>query len=287
MMGDSDTRAQVRSGDLARLLAEAARHPVLAPDEERMLTARAEQGDADALRRLVGSHLRYVVRIARSYRGWGVPMADLVQEGTLALVQAVRRFDPDRDVRLSTYAAWWIRQAMQDSALRSWSVVRLGTSNAQRMLALKLRRLVDGWGHEWLDEERLAALADQFGTTLQEVVRLARRMAGRDSSLDAAGAGGPGLIDRLISDWPSPEQLLARVSEHRIRTDALKAALARLSPREQLILHRRYLDDAHHTFEAIGRDLGVSKERVRHLERRALSKLRAILQPLRQSWAGG
>ena len=267
-----------------RLLAEAARHPMLDRDEERRLTARAEQGDPDAMRRLIGSHLRYVIRIARAYRGWGVPMADLVQEGVLGLVQAVRRFDPDRDVRLATFAAWWIRQAMQEHALRSWSMVRIGTSNAQRMLALKLRRMVDAWGEMGEPaEEKLAALAEQFGTTFQEVARLARRMAGRDASLDQEGASGGSLIERLTSDWPSPEQLLARMSEHRLLKDAIAAALARLSPREKLIIEKRYFEDARHTFDAIGRELGVSKDRVRQLEARALEKLRTLLEPMLRS----
>lgn len=269
---------------LGRLLAEAARHPMLGRDEERRLTTRAEQGDAEAMRRLIGSHLRYVIRIARSYRGWGVPMADLVQEGVLGLMQAVRRFDPDRDVRLSTFAGWWIRQAMQEQALRSWSMVRIGTSNAQRMLALKLRRMVDAWGER--DEpadDKLAALAEQFGTSFQEVVRLARRMAGRDTSLDHDGAAGAGLIERLTSDWPSPEQLLVRVREHRLLREAIGTALARLSPREKLIIEKRYFEDVRHTFEAIGRELGVSKDRVRQLEARALEKLRAFLEPILRS----
>lgn len=281
-----------RDGSFGRLLAEAARHPLLARDEERALKVRAEQGDAEAMRRLVGSHLRFVIRMARSYRGWGVPMADLVQEGTLAFVQAVRRFDPDRDVRLGTYAAWAVRQAMQECALRSWSTVRLGTSNAQRMLALKLKHLAagwaEGWGHEWLDDERLAALAEQFGTTLQEVLRLARRMARRDASLDAPGrtADGSGLGERLACAQPSPEQILVRAGEQRLRGDALTAALGRLSPREQLIIRKRYLDEARHTFEALGRELGVSKDRVRQLEARALGKLRDLLRPPQPSSSG-
>jgi RNA polymerase sigma-32 factor len=263
---------------LGRLLAEATRHPMLGRDEERLLATRAEEGDAEAMHRLIGSHLRYVIRIARAYRGWGVPMADLVQEGVLGLVQAVRRFDPDRDVRLSTFAAWWIRQAVQEQALRSWSMVRIGTSNAQRMLALKLRRMADAWGEP--AEDRLTTLAEQFGTSFQEVTRLARRMAGRDAPLDADSAVGAGLIERLVSDWPSPEQLLVRVREHLLLRDAMGTALAALTPREKLIIEKRYFADVRHTFEAIGRELGVSKERVRQIEARALAKLRALLEPI-------
>ncbi len=282
-MREPGRAATTSTTSLGRLLAEAARHPMLGRDEERRLTVRAGQGDAEAMRRLIGSHLRYVIRIARAYRGWGVPMADLVQEGTLGLVQAVRRFDPDREVRLATYAAWWIRQAMQEQALRSWSMVRIGTSNAQRMLALKLRRMVDAWGGGEPAEEKLAALAEQFGTTFQEVARLARRMSRRDASLDEEGASGTSLIERLTSDWPSPEQLLARVREHRLVSDAIRAALARLSPREKLIIEKRYFTEVSLTFDAIGRELGVSKDRVRQLEARALETLRTVLEPMLRS----
>lgn len=266
------------------LIAEAGRHPLLARDEEAELARRAEAGDGEALRRLVGSHLRYVIKIARRYRGWGLPMNELIQQGTLGLVQAVRRFDPERGVRLSTYAMWPIRQAIQEYVLQSWSAVRLGTSNAQRMLALKLRSIVLdlAGGDAWPDDDRLALLARQFNATTSEVTRLARRMTGRDSSLDLpASTKSTTPLDHLESGLPSPEQVVADRGVQRL----LSAALTALTPREQLVIHRRYLESAKGTFEAIGQELGVSKDRARQLEKKALAKLQELLQPLRREAA--
>lgn len=265
-----------------RLVVEAFRTPMLDPEEERRLTRRADAGDEEAVQRLVGSHLRYVISIARSYRGWGLPMADLVQEGTLGLVQAVRRFDPERDVRLASYAGWWIRSAIQEYVLRSWSMVRLGTSNAQKMLAFKLRRMAETWSGEMaiFADEPMAALAEQFGTTIGEVKRLALRMAGRDGSLDQETAPGRSLFERLISDWPTPEQIVARMGEHRLISEMVRSALERLTPREQVVIRKRYFEDVRQTFESIGRELGVSKDRVRQLETGALAKLQTLLAPL-------
>lgn len=280
------------------LIAEAVRHPLLARDEEAELVRRAGDGDGEALHRLVGSHLRYVIRIARRYRGWGLPMNELIQQGTLGLVQAVRRFDPERGVRLSTYAMWPIRQAIQEHVLQYWSAVRLGTSNAQRMLALKLRsiahdlaggdiRAEEGRPGEARPEEarqgedRISLLARQFNATAAEVARLARRMTGRDSSLDLPAAAGGTHLDHLESGLPSPEQIAAEAGVQRV----LGAAMAALSPRERLVIHKRYLDDAKQTFEAIGHELGVSKDRARQLETRALAKLHDLLLPLRREAA--
>ena len=263
------------------LIEEAARHPLLQADEEIELARRAGKGDGEALRRLVSSHLRYVIKIARGYRGWGLPMNDLIQEGTLGLVQAVRRFDPERGVRLSTYAMWSIRRAIQEHVLHSWSLVRLGTGNAQKMLAFALRRVADDMVRCETDpaDDRIGRLARQFNSTAAEVVRLARRMAGRDDSLDRAAAAGPAPIDRLSSELPWPEHVLEQASEQRFLAEAIKRALAMLTPRERLVIHKRYFEDAKHTFEAIGRELGVSKDRVRQLEARALAKLQDLLRP--------
>jgi RNA polymerase sigma factor, sigma-70 family len=279
----------VRSGDdgsphgFRRLVVQAFRMPILEPQEERLLSRRAEAGDKDAMDRLVGSHLRYVISIARHYRGWGLPMSDLVQEGTLGLVCAVRRFDPDRDVRLASYASWWIRSAIHEYVLRSWSVVRLGTSNAQKMLAFKLKRMAGNWGEDMASfaDEQMTQLAEQLGTTLAEVKRLALRMTGRDASLEQGSAAGRSLFDRLISDWPTPEQVVARMAESRLIIESVRAAVERLTPREQLVIRKRYLEDARHTFDAIGRELGLSKDRVRQLEKGAVAKLETLLAPLR------
>lgn len=257
----------------------------LAREEEGALLRDAGRGDGEALLRLVEAHFRYVVAIARRYRGWGLPMGDLLQEGTLGLIEAVHRFRPDHGTRLSTYAVWRIRSAIQNYALRSWSLVRLGSSNTQRMLALRLRRISvsmitsDGIGSSADPDERWdVALARRFSTTVAEVSRLAARMRAPDCSLDlpgAAGASGRALAD----DAPTPEEALAEKSEKQLISSALVAAIVSLPPREQLVIRRRYFDEVRQTFETIGRELGVSKDRARQLEVRALAKLADLLRP--------
>ena len=269
------------------LLAAAVDEPVLGRDEERELARRAEAGDADAAGRLIASHLRFVIKIARRYRGSGLPMSDLIQEGTVGLIRAVRRFNPDRGVRLSTYAMWWIRSAIQDHVMHSWSLVRMGTTNAQKALILRLRQVTAELigGAEGLSDEITARLAKSFGATANEVATLARRLAGGDWSLDQpmAGPGGDGdqrtWMDCLASDAPTPEQAVAEASERRFVSEIVGKALAMLPPREQLVIRKRYFEEVRQTFEAIGRELGVSKDRVRQLETRALAKLRELLQP--------
>ncbi len=269
------------------LLAAAVDEPVLGRDEERELARRAEAGDADAAGRLIASHLRFVIKIARRYRGSGLPMSDLIQEGTVGLIRAVRRFNPDRGVRLSTYAMWWIRSAIQDHVMHSWSLVRMGTTNAQKAMILRLRQVTAELigGAEGLSDEITARLAKSFGATANEVATLARRLAGGDWSLDQpmAGPGGDGdqrtWMDCLASDAPTPEQAVAEASERRFVSEIVGKALAMLPPREQLVIRKRYFEEVRQTFEAIGRELGVSKDRVRQLETRALAKLRELLQP--------
>ena len=267
------------------LLAAAVDEPVLGRDEERELARRAEAGDADAAGRLIASHLRFVIKIARRYRGSGLPMSDLIQEGTVGLIRAVRRFNPDRGVRLSTYAMWWIRSAIQDHVMHSWSLVRMGTTNAQKAMILRLRQVTAELigGAEGLSDEITARLAKSFGATANEVATLARRLAGGDWSLDQPMAGPDGdqrtWMDCLTSDAPTPEQAVAEASERRFVSEIVGKALAMLPPREQLVIRKRYFEDVRQTFEAIGRELGVSKDRVRQLETRALAKLRELLQP--------
>ena len=267
------------------LLAAAVDEPVLGRDEERELARRAEAGDADAAGRLIASHLRFVIKIARRYRGSGLPMSDLIQEGTVGLIRAVRRFNPDRGVRLSTYAMWWIRSAIQDHVMHSWSLVRMGTTNAQKAMILRLRQMTAEFigGAEGLSDEITARLAKSFGATANEVATLARRLAGGDWSLDQPMAGPDGdqrtWMDCLTSDAPTPEQAVAEASERRFVSEIVGKALAMLPPREQLVIRKRYFEDVRQTFEAIGRELGVSKDRARQLETRALAKLRDLLQP--------
>ena len=283
--GGTKVMVMGRQGDppAYELARDAANQPLLGREEESQLARCADAGDAEAQRRLVASHLRLVVKIARSYRDSGLPMSDLVQEGTVGLIRAVRRFNPDRGVRLSTYAMWWVRASIQDHVVHSWSLVRIGTTNTQKALFLRLRRLkadlVDG--AEGLSDEFVARLSRGLDITATEVRALARRVAGGDWSLDQPTHvdGATTWLDRLASESPTPEEAVIEASERRFITDIVARALAMLPPREEFIIRRRYFEDARQTFEGIGREIGLSKDRVRQLEARALAKLRDYLQP--------
>lgn len=252
--------------DLKTLLGAARHQPFLERDEEQRLARQAGDGDTDAAHRLVLSHVRYVITIARRYRGSGLPMSDLVQEGIVGLLRAIKGYDPTKETRFATYAGWWIRAAIQDHVVRSWSLVRIGTTNAQKALALKLRRMVGG--AEDISEDIVTALARRFDTTATEVRTLARRVAGGDFVPEAA-------LVILPSREPSPEQ----AAERHVLAELLEKALDLLEPREAFIIRRRYFEDVKHTFEAIGRELNLSKDRVRQLEAKALLALREILEP--------
>ena len=272
-----------------RLVRIAARQPFLKRDEELRLARKAGAGDFEAAGRLILSHMRVVIKVARGYRGSGLPMSDLIQQGTLGLIHAVQKFNPEKGVRLSTYGAWWIRASIQDHVVRSWSVVRVGTTNAQKALFLRLRRMTAEFldGTEGLSDDLIGKLAKRFDTTASEVRSLARRMAGGgDQSLDRtlvsagpAGSGPRSLLESIPSPAPTPEEDVAEASERRFFTEIVTLALGKLPPRERLIIQRRYLAEAKHTFDSIGREIGLSKDRVRQLERAAMDKLREVLQP--------
>lgn len=257
--------------------------PFLEKEEEKELARLAGEGDAAAVEKLVTSHLGFVVKMAKAYRRSGVPMPDLIQEGMVGLVQAVKKFNPDKDARLSTYAMWWIRAAMQDHIVRSWSLVRLSTTSAQKSLFLQLRRktseLIEG--ADALSDEFATRLAERFETTAADVRGLARRISHRDQSLNAplGEATDESWIDRLASDAPNPEETLAAESEKTALQDLLAMALAKLPDREQFIIEHRYLTEARQTFASIGRELNLSKDRVRQLEARALETLKGLLEP--------
>ena len=252
-------------------------------EEERELARRAEKGDEAAAEKLITSHLGFVVNVARGYRRSGVPMSDLVQEGVVGLVQAVKKFNPDMDARLSTYARWWIRASIQDHIVRSWSLVRLSTSSAQKSLFLNLRRktteLLDG--ADALSDTLATQLAERFETTAADVKNLARRVAQRDQSLDTPLSydSASSWLDLLRSDAPSPEDKLAEESETTALSELITLALEGLSDRERFIIRNRYFAEAKQTFASIGRELDLSKDRVRQLEARALESLREFLEP--------
>lgn len=254
---------------------------MLTPEEERDLARRASAGDGPAAERLMASHFRFVLKLAKRYRATGISLADLVQEGMVGLSLAARKFDPDsHDNRFATYAMWWIRAAMQDHVVRSWSLVRLGTTNAQKVLFLAVRkRLAEGAGA--LPDDWAAGLAARFATPLAEVKALAARVKGRDLALDAVPSGGQGSwLERVPDPGPTPEDVVVEQSETRARSRLIAGALAALDPRERMIIIRRHLSDLRPSLEVVAGEMRLSKERVRVLEKKALAKLRSLLQPL-------
>ena len=262
------------------LVCAARRQPMLSREEERALARRAIKGDREAAQRLVASHLRLVIKIAERYRAPGLARGDLIQEGCVGLIKALRRFNPEHDARLATYAMRWIKSAIQEHVLRSWSLVRLSTSTAQKSLFFNIRRMGATLSEtgDALGEAAAARIARALDVPEREVRRMAERLRGRDRSLDTprADAGGGTAVDRLPAPAPDPEQSLIAADEGRWRRRLLAAALAQLKDRERLIITRRHLCDAAMTLEAVGRELGISKERVRQIESRAIAKLRSL-----------
>jgi RNA polymerase sigma-32 factor len=269
------------------------RQPRLSRSEERDLLLRLRRGDEEAATKLVTSHLRFVLHIARRYRSQGHSLADLIQEGTVGLMEAVKRFNPERNVRLSTYSMWWIRAAIQDYVIRSRSLVRMGTTAAQRSLFLNLRRAMA----QRLDGERVSEdisrwFASRFDMSVSDVVAFARRIARPDQSLDTpiaestAVSSATSPLERLIDDRPTPEDRLLAANERRLWRRNLIAALKSLPPRELLIIKRRFLAERAPSRRALAAELGLSKERVRQLEVRALGRMKTLLEPLRDNVAG-
>lgn len=255
------------------------REPLLSRDHEFDLAKRwREDGDEKALHELVRAYTRLVVATASRFRNYGLPMGDLVQEGNVGLMQAASRFEPEREVRFSTYAAWWIRSAMQDFILRNWSIVRTGTTAAQKSLFFNLRRLrarIEGAGGGMTEESR-ALIAAELQVDISEVETMEMRLAAADQSLNAPVAEGSDddWQDFLSDQRPSPEEVVIGMRDARTRSAWLAEALGELSPRERTIINQRRLQEEGATLEELGRTLGVSKERVRQLEHRALMKLR-------------
>jgi RNA polymerase sigma-32 factor len=270
---------------LSRYLAEIRKFPLLTPEDEYMFAKRLkEHGDAEAARRLVTSHLRLVAKIAMGYRGYGLPVAEIVSEGNVGLMQAVKRFDPDKGFRLATYAMWWIRAAIQEYVLRSWSMVKLGTTAAQKKLFFNLRKAKTHIGaieEGDLTPAHTAKLADQLGVTEKEVTEMNRRLTGPDSSLNAPlrAESENEWQDWLADEMPDQETRLADREERGDRHEALTSALDTLSERERDIIQERRLKDEPATLEELSQKYGVSRERVRQIEVRAFEKLQAAMQP--------
>jgi RNA polymerase sigma-32 factor len=264
---------------LSRYLSEIRKFPLLTPEEEYMFAKRLkEHGDAEAARRLVTSHLRLVAKIAMGYRGYGLPIAEIVSEGNVGLMQAVKRFEPDKGFRLATYAMWWIRASIQEYVLRSWSMVKLGTTAAQKKLFFNLRKAKSNIGaieDGDLTHAHTVKLADQLGVTEREVTDMNRRLSGPDSSLNAPlrSESESEWQDWLADDTMDQETRLAEREELGDRHDLLAGAMSTLTERERDIIQARRLQDEPATLEELSQKFGVSRERVRQIEVRAFEKL--------------
>jgi RNA polymerase sigma-32 factor len=257
---------------------------MLEPQEEYMLAKSwREHGDRDAAHRLVTSHLRLVAKIAMGYRGYGLPVSEIVSEGNVGLMQAVKRFDPDKGFRLATYAMWWIRAAIQEYVLRSWSMVKLGTTAAQKKLFFNLRKAKSHIGaieEGDLTPAHATKLANQLGVTEKELTEMNRRLSGPDSSLNAPlrSESENEWQDWLADDAPDQEARLAEREERGDRHDALTHALDALNERERDIIQERRLKDEPATLEELSQKYGVSRERVRQIEVRAFEKLQRAIK---------
>jgi RNA polymerase sigma-32 factor len=277
---------------LTRYLEEIRKFPMLAPDEEFMLAKRwQEHEDADAAEKLVTSHLRLVARIAMGYRGYGLPIGEVISEGNVGLMQAVKRFDPDKGFRLATYAMWWIRASIQEYILRSWSLVKMGTTAAQKKLFFNLRRaksqlqaLDDGD----LRPEHVKTIATKLGVPEEDVVNMNRRLGG-DASLNApirAEAESGEWQDWLVDDTPTQEDRLVEDEELQRRKSYLSSAMSVLNDRERRVFEARRLAEDPATLEELSEEFGVSRERIRQIEVRAFEKVqKAVTSTARQAEA--
>jgi RNA polymerase sigma-32 factor len=271
-------------GGLTRYLEEIRQFPMLEPQEEYMLAKSwREHGDRDAAHRLVTSHLRLVARIAMGYRGYGLPIGEVVSEGNVGLMQAVKRFDPDKGFRLATYAMWWIRAAIQEYILRSWSLVKMGTTAAQKKLFFNLRKIkgqLKALDEGDLRPDQVKRIATQLGVTEEDVVSMNRRLAG-DSSLNAPvrnDSESGEWQDWLVDDTMDQETALAESEEAQRRRGMLNNALNGLNERERRVFEARRLAEDPLTLEELSAEFGVSRERIRQIEVRAFEKVQKAVQ---------
>ncbi len=271
------------------LLKAAANAPFLEREEEKQLALNwRDQGDRHALHKLTSAHMRLVIALAAKFRHYGLPLTDLVQEGHVGLLEAAARFTPERDVRFSTYATWWIRASIQDYVLRNWSIVRGGTSSSQKALFFNLRRLRAKLARDPRMQSSGVAyreISKALGVSCEDVETMDARLSGSDVSLNAQlvdddAAGSAQRMDFLVDEQPLPDEVVEQNVDTDRRVQWLKDALAILSDRELRIVQERRLTEESVTLEMLGDKLGISKERVRQIENRALSKLRRELSRL-------
>jgi RNA polymerase sigma-32 factor len=272
-------------GGLSRYLSEIRKFPMLAKDQEFMLAkAWREHQDPDAAHQLVTSHLRLVAKIAMGYRGYGLPIGEVISEGNVGLMQAVKKFEPDKGFRLATYAMWWIRASIQEYILRSWSLVKMGTTAAQKKLFFNLRKAkseISALEEGDMRPDQVHQIATRLGVLDEEVVSMNRRLSGPDASLNAP------LRSDSESEWqdwladdtsPSQESVVAENEERQIRMSLLEEAMTELTDRERHILTERRLKDEPTTLEQLASEYGVSRERVRQIEVRAFEKLQRSMR---------
>ncbi|WP_274427279.1 RNA polymerase sigma factor RpoH [Chelativorans sp. YIM 93263] len=281
-------------GGLTRYLEEIRRFPMLQPEQEYMLAKRyREHGDPDAAHKLVTSHLRLVAKIAMGYRGYGLPIGEVISEGNVGLMQAVKKFEPERGFRLATYAMWWIKASIQEYILRSWSLVKMGTTANQKRLFFNLRKVkgkIQALEEGDLNPEQISQIAERLNVSEEEVVSMNRRLSG-DASLNApirATEGESGeWQDWLVDDSESQEQMLVQQDELESRRRMLSDAMDILNDRERRIFEARRLSDEPLTLEELSGEFDISRERVRQIEVRAFEKVQAaVTSSARQQAAG-
>jgi RNA polymerase sigma-32 factor len=272
-------------GGLSRYLSEIRKFPMLAKDQEFMLAKAWQQHqDPQAAHQLVTSHLRLVAKIAMGYRGYGLPIGEVISEGNVGLMQAVKKFDPDKGFRLATYAMWWIRASIQEYILRSWSLVKMGTTAAQKKLFFNLRKAkseIAALQEGDLRPDQVSQIATKLGVLDEEVVSMNRRLSGGDASLNSPlrSDSESEWQDWLVDDvTPSQESVVADSQEMNLRMSLLEAAMTELSERERHILTERRLKDEPTTLEELAGEYGVSRERVRQIEVRAFEKLQKSMR---------
>ena len=271
-------------GGLSRYLQEIRKFPMLEPDEEYMLAkAWKDHGDTEAAHKMVTSHLRLVAKIAMGYRGYGLPIAELISEGNVGMMQAVKRFEPEKGFRLSTYAMWWIRAAIQEYILRTWSLVKMGTTAAQKKLFFNLRKIkgqIEAIDEGDMTSEQVKTISTKLGVTEDEVISMNRRLTAPDHSLNApmrAESEGE-WMDWLEDETPNQETVYAESEELKSRRAMLQQAMEVLNERERHILTERRLRDEPQTLEELSQHYNISRERVRQIEVRAFEKLQRAMK---------
>ncbi|MEZ5870973.1 MAG: RNA polymerase sigma factor RpoH [Nitratireductor sp.] len=283
----ANTLPSVAAGDsgLTRYMEEIRRFPMLEPDEEYMLAKRyQEHDDRDAAHKLVTSHLRLVAKIAMGYRGYGLPVGEVISEGNVGLMQAVKKFDPEKGFRLATYAMWWIKASIQEYVLRSWSLVKMGTTANQKRLFFNLRKAksrIQAIDDGDLRPDQVKQIATQLGVSEEEVISMNRRLSG-DASLNApikASEGESGeWQDWLVDDSDNAEQVMIRQDELETRREMLKDALDVLNEREKRVFLARRLEESPVTLEDLSQEFDISRERVRQIEVRAFEKVQKAMK---------